>query len=52
LVGHLENQPVLRKDLERGSTVHISEEDIFDWVITRSGDVLKGAFTEDIHSRP
>jgi len=47
LIGHLENDPVLRKDLEKGSTVHISEEDIFDWVITHGGDVLKGAFTED-----
>ena len=47
LVGHVENEPVLRKDLGRGSTVHISEEDIFDWVITRSGHVMRGAFTEE-----
>jgi uncharacterized protein YegJ (DUF2314 family) len=48
LVGHVENEPVLRTDLGRGSTVHISEEDIFDWVITRSGHVMKGAFTEEL----
>jgi len=46
LEGRLENVPVLRKDLQKGSTVRISEADIFDWVITRGGEVLKGAFTE------
>jgi uncharacterized protein YegJ (DUF2314 family) len=48
LEGRLENVPVLRNDLEKGSPVRISEADIFDWVITRKGQVLKGAFTEEV----
>ncbi len=46
LVGYLENSPILRKDLHRGSRVHFSEGEIFDWVISRSGSVVKGCFTE------
>jgi uncharacterized protein YegJ (DUF2314 family)/tetratricopeptide (TPR) repeat protein len=48
LVGYLENTPVLRKDLVKGSRVQISEGEIFDWVITRAGTVIDGAYTEEI----
>ena len=48
IVGYLENTPVLRKDLEMGSRVQITEGEIFDWVITSSGDVLRGGYTERI----
>ncbi|MBI4964495.1 MAG: DUF2314 domain-containing protein [Desulfomonile tiedjei] len=48
--GHLENAPVLRKDLQQGSMIRISEPEIFDWVISRSGHVMKGAFTEQLAS--
>ncbi len=48
IVGYLENTPVLRKDLAIGSRVQITEGEIFDWVITSSGDVLKGGYTERI----
>ncbi len=50
LVGHLENTPVLRKDLHKGSRVQISEGEVFDWVITESGKVVGGAYTEQIVS--
>lgn len=46
LAGHVENTPVLRKDLEKGSVIKISEREIFDWVITQEGKVLQGAYTE------
>jgi len=48
LVGHLENTPVLRKDLHKGSRVEISEGEVFDWVITERGEVVEGAYTEQI----
>lgn len=48
IVGHLENTPVLRKDLAKGARVQITEGEIFDWVIASSGDVLKGGYTEHI----
>ena len=50
LVGHLENTPVLRKDLHKGSRVQVSEGEVFDWVITQSGKVVGGAYTEQIVS--
>ena len=50
LAGRLENVPTLRKDLQKGGTVQISEAEIFDWVITRGGSVMKGAFTEEAAS--
>jgi uncharacterized protein YegJ (DUF2314 family) len=46
LAGHVENTPVLRKDLEKGSVIKISEREIFDWVITQEGKVLQGGYTE------
>jgi uncharacterized protein YegJ (DUF2314 family) len=46
LAGHVENTPVLRKDLEKGSMIKISEREIFDWVITQEGKVLQGGYTE------
>ncbi|MFH1114559.1 MAG: DUF2314 domain-containing protein [Pseudomonadota bacterium] len=48
LVGHVENTPVLRKDLHKGSRVQINEGQIFDWVIVRGGEIVKGPFTENI----
>ncbi len=48
LVGWLENSPVLRKDLQKGGTVHVTEEQIFDWVIARDGRVLQGGYTESV----
>lgn len=48
LVGWLENSPVLRKDLQKGGTVHVTEEQIFDWVIARDGRVLEGGYTESV----
>lgn len=48
LEGRIQNSPILRKDLQKGSKVNISEREIFDWVIVRSGDILKGAYTEGI----
>jgi len=47
LVGYVENSPVLRKDLKKGSRVQFCEGEIFDWVISREGNVVKGAFTEE-----
>jgi tetratricopeptide (TPR) repeat protein/uncharacterized protein YegJ (DUF2314 family) len=46
LFGYIENIPVIRKDLRKGSRVRINEEDIFDWVIARSGAIVKGGYTE------
>lgn len=46
MVGRLENVPVLRKDLRKGSRVHITEGQIFDWAICREGHLLKGPYTE------
>jgi tetratricopeptide (TPR) repeat protein/uncharacterized protein YegJ (DUF2314 family) len=48
MVGRLENVPVLRKDLRKGSRVHITEGQIFDWAISREGYLLKGPYTEHI----
>ncbi|MDQ7782609.1 MAG: DUF2314 domain-containing protein [Desulfomonilaceae bacterium] len=48
LVGHVENNPVLRKDLQRGSRVQINEGQIFDWVVTHGGEIVKGPYTEDV----
>jgi tetratricopeptide (TPR) repeat protein/uncharacterized protein YegJ (DUF2314 family) len=48
LAGQLENAPVLRKDLSKGGRVELSEGQIYDWVITRSGQVVRGAYTEHI----
>src|SRR5271157_5466660 len=42
LVGRLENTPVLRKDLSKGSRVEVSEGEVFDWVISESGEVVEG----------
>ncbi len=50
LVGHVENTPVLRKDLHRGSRVQLSEGQIFDWVIVRGGEIIKGPFTENVEN--
>jgi len=46
LEGRLQNSPILRKDLKKGARVHVTERQIFDWVIVRQGDVVKGAYTE------
>ncbi len=48
LVGRLENTPVLRKDLQKGTRVEIEEGEIFDWVISRDGTIVDGAFTEAV----
>jgi uncharacterized protein YegJ (DUF2314 family) len=48
LTGFVENTPVLRKDLRRGSRVQFSETEIFDWVIAKGGSVVKGGFTESV----
>lgn len=50
LVGRLENTPVLRKDLQKGSRVQVSEGEVFDWVISESGEIVEGAYTEEIVS--
>lgn len=50
LVGYLENTPVLRKDLSKGSRVQLNEGEIFDWVIARGSVIVQGAYTEDIIS--
>jgi len=47
IVGRLENTPILRKDLSKGSKVRIREQDIFDWAISHRGGIVKGAFTEE-----
>ncbi len=48
LFGYLENMPVVRRDLRKGSRVRINETDIYDWVIMKGGEVLHGAFTEKL----
>jgi uncharacterized protein YegJ (DUF2314 family) len=48
LVGRIENDPVLRKDLAKGARVQINETEIFDWAILANGDCIQGAYTEDI----
>jgi len=48
LVGYLENTPVLRKDLSKGSRVQIGEGEIFDWVIASGGAIIQGAYTEKV----
>ncbi|MDD3471930.1 MAG: DUF2314 domain-containing protein [Syntrophaceae bacterium] len=44
--GRLENAPIMRTDLYMGCPVELQESDIFDWVISSEGKILKGAFTE------
>lgn len=46
--GSLENAPLLRKDLCKGTKIRISEAEIFDWVITQGNEILVGGFTEHI----
>jgi uncharacterized protein YegJ (DUF2314 family) len=48
--GHLENTPILRTDLLRGTRVQVTERDIFDWAIAQGGSVVSGAYTEGILS--
>lgn len=48
IVGRLENVPVLRRDLRRGSRVNVTEGQIFDWVISGEGRLVKGPYTEAI----
>jgi len=48
LEGLLQNSPMLRKDLRKGARVHVTERQIFDWVIVHRGDVVKGAYTEAV----
>jgi uncharacterized protein YegJ (DUF2314 family) len=51
LVGRLQNCPELRKDLEKGNPVNITEAQIFDWaVISRDQGIVQGAFTESVMS--
>ncbi|MBI5571444.1 MAG: DUF2314 domain-containing protein [Desulfomonile tiedjei] len=50
LVGCIENSPVIRKDLPKGTLVQIDESEIFDWVVARGGTVETGAYTEGIAS--
>lgn len=52
LVGHVENAPVLRTDLRKGSRVQINEAEIFDWVIITNGARVKGAYTEEVSQVP
>lgn len=52
--GYLVNTPVMIKDLNRGSRINVSDNEIFDWVIMNNGHVVQGGFTEtqgiaDIH---
>ncbi len=51
LEGHLENSPILRKDLSRGARVQLREDQIFDWVISSGGRVIKGPYTEHIKAQ-
>ena len=39
LNGSIQNTPVLRKDLQKGGRVRISETEVFDWVIVRGKEV-------------
>ncbi|MGC8660365.1 MAG: DUF2314 domain-containing protein [Desulfomonilaceae bacterium] len=48
LVGFLENAPVLRKDLHKGSKVRINEAEIFDWVIASGDNIVEGGYTEQV----
>jgi len=48
LVGALQNTPVLRRDLAKGNRVQVSESEIFDWVIAQDGQVVSGAYTEQV----
>jgi tetratricopeptide (TPR) repeat protein/uncharacterized protein YegJ (DUF2314 family) len=48
MVGHVENTPVLRRDLRKGSRVQLSEGQIFDWVIASGEKILKGPYTEEV----
>ncbi|MEW6350528.1 MAG: DUF2314 domain-containing protein [Thermodesulfobacteriota bacterium] len=52
ILGHVENDPVLRTDLSKGSRVEVEEGQVFDWVIAREGRVLGGAYTEALLSPP
>jgi|GEM_PF-476047 len=51
IVGLLENGPTARKDLHKGCRVQVGESEVFDWVITRDGAIVKGAYTERVMSR-
>jgi len=44
--GFLENEPILMKQLRKGTRVNFSDQDIFDWVIVTAGQILEGGFTE------
>ncbi len=46
LVGHLQNTPLVRQDLQKGCRVELNEQEIFDWVIAADGAIVNGAFTE------
>ncbi len=48
LVGFLENAPILRKDLHKGSKVRINEAEIFDWVIASGDNIVEGGYTEQV----
>lgn len=50
--GRLENVPVKRTDLQKGCLIIIRESDIFDWVVSSEGKILKGAFTEGVRDKP
>ncbi len=44
--GFLQNEPVLMKQLQKGSHINMVDQDIFDWVIMAEGKILDGGFTE------
>jgi tetratricopeptide (TPR) repeat protein/uncharacterized protein YegJ (DUF2314 family) len=50
--GRLENAPVKRTDLHKGCLIIIRESDIFDWVVSSEGKIVKGAFTEGVKDQP
>lgn len=48
IVGFLENIPELRTDLQKGMRVQITEGEVFDWVISKQGEIVNGAYTETV----
>ncbi len=50
--GSVENTPVLRTDLGKGSRVEVTEDEIFDWLVSREGTIVKGGFTEGLKEHP
>jgi len=48
--GVLENEPVLIKQLQKGSRVNITDQDIFDWAIVTDGQLMEGGFTEALRA--